>query len=267
VPAQDWRADVLRGLGAPTTPANLIFLTVWQRFEGGHTNNSARWNWLNTTQGTGYPAINAVGVRAFPDYATGIRYTVSTLLNGRYDNIVAGLRSGRPFAGPLVAAIAGDLQVWVSGSRTGNPTYASRIIGAAGGTAVLPPKGVPGVTRPGGVADLAGGALGTLESAGGWLWGKVGGVWGWARAIAELVAFIVNPLNWLRAVEVLFGFTLMLAGLGILVLEFSKRDTAVGKAAGTAASLVPAGRLLRIGRGGRARSTSRPAAGRQGAAQ
>jgi hypothetical protein len=132
VKARDWRLDVLAELGAPPTKENVQFLTAWQQWEGGHTNNRARFNWLNTTQGRGYPAINSVGVRAFPDYWVGIRYTVATLLNGRYAGIVEGLRAGRPTEEPYRERVARDLQVWVSGSPTGNPGYAAKVLRSAG---------------------------------------------------------------------------------------------------------------------------------------
>lgn len=121
----DWRKAVLQGLGAPITPGNLRFLQTWQRWEGGHTNNDARFNWLNTTQGDQFPSINSVNVRAFPDFSTGVAQTIATIQNGRYGDIVQALKSGRPFR----AAPSAGLQTWVSGSATGNPDYARRILG------------------------------------------------------------------------------------------------------------------------------------------
>lgn len=120
----DWRADVLRAIGAPVTEANLRFLSNWQRWEGGHTNNSATYNWLNTTQGQGTP-INSVGVKAFPSYGAGIQNTAATIQNGRYGDIVAGLRGGNPYA----ADVSAGLSTWVSGSPTGNLGYASKVLG------------------------------------------------------------------------------------------------------------------------------------------
>ena len=63
----DWRVDVLQGLGAPTTAANLAFLSSWQRWEGGATNNDASFNYLNTTLNAlgAVRSINSVGVKAF----------------------------------------------------------------------------------------------------------------------------------------------------------------------------------------------------------
>lgn len=123
--AVDWRVAVLRKLGAPPTKQNLKFLSAWQRWEGGHTNNSATWNWLNTTMGDSYKAINDVGVRAFPNFDVGTSYTAQTINNGRYTNIIKGLRAGNPYK----FNIRGDLSTWVSGSPTGNLDYAARVLG------------------------------------------------------------------------------------------------------------------------------------------
>ena len=118
----DWRTALLKTLNAPATPANLRFLDEWQRHEGGHTNNSARFNWLNTTHGEG-PSINSVGVKAFPSFQKGIMYTAQTLMNGRYQDILDGLRVGDP------SGASAGLQTWVSGRPDGNPTYAASILG------------------------------------------------------------------------------------------------------------------------------------------
>lgn len=89
----DWVADVLAGIGAPVTDENRRFMETWQRFEGGHTHNTATFNWLNTTMSGGTP-MNSVGVQAYADYQTGVQKTVDTLLLGHYTGIVAALRQG-----------------------------------------------------------------------------------------------------------------------------------------------------------------------------
>lgn len=131
----DWKRALLKSLGAPPTPENMAFLTNWQRREGGHTHNSARFNWLNTTHGPG-SRINSVGVKRFGNFKTGIRSTAETLTNGRYNDIVAGLRSGNPYAAP----VQDDLSVWVSGSPTKGLSYASKVLGSAGGWVPTPSK-------------------------------------------------------------------------------------------------------------------------------
>lgn len=120
----DWRKALLGSMGLPTTPQNLQFLGTWQRWEGGHTANTAKFNWLNTTHGQG-PAINSVGVKRFGSFGEGIKNTAETLMNGRYQDILDGLASGDPYT----KDVSRGLQVWVSGRPNGNPAYAAKVLG------------------------------------------------------------------------------------------------------------------------------------------
>lgn len=127
--ATSWERDVLKKVGAPVTSGNLRLLRTWQRWEGGHTHNKATYNWLNTTLGKQFPGINSVGVRAFPDYKTGVAYTADTILGG-YPSVVRALRSGKPFHQKWRAPLISDFSKWVSGSRTARPDYGQRILGS-----------------------------------------------------------------------------------------------------------------------------------------
>jgi hypothetical protein len=126
----DWRQQYLRSIGAPLTASNVKFLTTWQRFEGGHTNNDASFNYLNTTYGKGFKSINSVGVRAYPDLQTGAQAFAQTLEGDRrYSGIVQGLRTGDPYA--LKDRVAAGLSTWLSGSPTKGLSYASKVLGSA----------------------------------------------------------------------------------------------------------------------------------------
>lgn len=84
-------APILRGIGAPVTPTTTRDLAAWQRAEGG----SATYNPFNTTfGGFGGTNYNSVGVKNYPTARAGIQATINTLLNGRYGNLVRGLRAG-----------------------------------------------------------------------------------------------------------------------------------------------------------------------------
>src|SRR5574337_767947 len=137
----DWRSALLASVGARPTPQNLAFLQNWQRMEGGATNNDATFNWLNTTLNApgAIRSINSAGVKAYDTQAHGIAALASTLKNGRYGDILAGLRSGNPYQ----SNVAAGLETWVSGSPTGNPTYAKRVLGE---------KIAAGASAPGGVS-------------------------------------------------------------------------------------------------------------------
>jgi len=128
----DWQVAYLHALGAPITGANVKFLNNWQHFEGGHTANDAKWNYLNTTWGKQYPSINSVGVRAYPDLQTGAHAFAQTLEDmPNYLGIVKGLRSGDPYA--QAARVAPGLSTWLSGSpnSASGRTYAQNVLGGA----------------------------------------------------------------------------------------------------------------------------------------
>ena len=142
--SEGWVTRFLKSRNLPVTPASVNFLNTWQRYEGGATHNDAAYNYLNTTTGSDYPAINSVGVRRFPNEQVGFDMLDRTLRNGRYGNIVAGLESGDPYS----RDISGDLQTWVSGRRDGNPGYAKKVLGARY-TSTPPQNTPPAVTdRP-----------------------------------------------------------------------------------------------------------------------
>jgi hypothetical protein len=101
--------------------------------------------------------------------------------------------------------------------------------GSSGGGGIL--GGVTGAI--GGAAGAVGGALGNIPG--------VGDVLGLAQSIAQLVAFVVDPTNWLRLFEVVAGFLLILSGIGMLVVQFGSKSPV----AQTAATVIPAGRAAK----------------------
>lgn len=105
------------------------FMNAWQPWEGGHTNNTATHNYLNTTLDMGgNPAINDVGVRAYRSEDEGVNATAATLLNGLYPNLLKAFRSGDYGD---VSALGGDVRTWTTGSRTGDSNYANQLGGGA----------------------------------------------------------------------------------------------------------------------------------------
>jgi hypothetical protein len=101
-----WAQALLGALGDQASDANLHAVTAWERAEGGHWSNAARFNPLNTTQtAPGSWPINSVGVQAFPSWGEGFTATVQTLRNGRYGGILAALADGS-CAACVAAAVA-----------------------------------------------------------------------------------------------------------------------------------------------------------------
>jgi murein L,D-transpeptidase YcbB/YkuD len=115
----DFCSGVLGGIGASSSPANDALLTGWARFES--TADVMRWNNpLNTTQKE-HGSVDsgaqpgADDVQKYPDVATGIEATVTTLKNGNYPHIVQGLQEN---AGPhwYLANAASEFSTWGTGT-------------------------------------------------------------------------------------------------------------------------------------------------------
>lgn len=124
-----WSKVVLGRLGAPTSANNLVTMVAWARAEGGHNQNSRRYNPLNTTLGMpGATNGGAQGdIKAYLSYADGVTATVNNLLEPRYANIVAALRASDPPA--TVANLIGSPSP-VDGKQWG--TSGAHIIGLIG---------------------------------------------------------------------------------------------------------------------------------------
>ncbi len=126
-------------MGAPASQSNIAFLNAWGRKEGGHTQNRASYNWLNTTLGSNYPSINSVGVRAFPDYQTGLNMTQRTL--GGYPALVNHLMRGVGLDALRSQRGQADLNRWLTGKRTpGESAYVRSISQLAGEPIVAQPR-------------------------------------------------------------------------------------------------------------------------------
>lgn len=105
---------LLDALDAPKNDNNLHALRAWGECEG----SAAQYNPLDTTQheegATEYNSFESGGstlhVWNYPDEATGIRATVTTLHNGYYPHIVAAFKDG---SGKIVSGDArSDMRVW-----------------------------------------------------------------------------------------------------------------------------------------------------------
>ena len=91
-----WARALLAADSLPVTSCNLNAVLEWEAREGGGFGNQAAYNPLNVNPGpgAGWPGYNATGAWAFPDAASGLRYTVATLNNGYYGGILSALRAG-----------------------------------------------------------------------------------------------------------------------------------------------------------------------------
>jgi len=103
---EGWARALLSQLGDQATPENVRAVVAWERAEGGHWANGARYNPLNTTQPMpGSWTVNAAGVQAYRTWGDGLRATVMTLENGLYGGVLSVLRGGG--CAPCVAVAVG----------------------------------------------------------------------------------------------------------------------------------------------------------------
>lgn len=92
---EQWARALLQRLGYKATNGNITAIMAWMRAEGGHWNNSAHYNPLNTTQKmSGASSMNSVGVKSYTSWDQGLQATVITLRNGYYGSILSALKSG-----------------------------------------------------------------------------------------------------------------------------------------------------------------------------
>ena len=88
---RQFAVDLLGRMGMPETTENVRAVMAWQAAEG----TRATFNPLATTQkSSGATDFNSVGVKNYTSYEQGLQATVTTLYNGRYEEILAALRDG-----------------------------------------------------------------------------------------------------------------------------------------------------------------------------
>jgi hypothetical protein len=143
-----WASQLLTALGAPVNDSNITALTTWQSREGGHWNNSASFNPLNTTLDMGNSqSMNSVGVKRYNSWDEGVQATVSTLTGKNadargYSAIVNALKSGASTE-TILSAVSNS--AWVTG-KTGQNSYKGF---QGGGT-----PGSPGIPNTGSMEGL-----------------------------------------------------------------------------------------------------------------
>lgn len=94
---------------APFTGNLTTVFETWQRFEGG----DAAYNPLNTELVMrGSRPYNTAGVQSYVSAASGASATAQTLMNGRYNAILAAMRANTPIDSWSVAPIPAEIDTW-----------------------------------------------------------------------------------------------------------------------------------------------------------
>ena len=148
---QTWATQLLTALGAPVSDSSITALTTWQSREGGHWNNSASFNPLNTTLDMGNSeSMNSVGVKRYNSWDEGVQATVSTLTGKSadargYSAIVNALKSGASTE-TILSAVSNS--AWVTG-KTGQNSYKGFKGGGTPGSPGIPnTSSMDGVVTP-----------------------------------------------------------------------------------------------------------------------
>jgi hypothetical protein len=91
-----WAAAFLSKAGISPNKYNVKAVSTWERYEGGHWHNRAKYNPLNTTQKMDDrdPSMNSSGVKIYESWDEGLQASVNTLNNGRYGAIRKALAGG-----------------------------------------------------------------------------------------------------------------------------------------------------------------------------
>ena len=151
---QTWASQLLTALGAPVNDSSITALTTWQSREGGHWNNSASYNPLNTSLKTatsqGMSAKNQL-VQAYGSWNEGIQATVNTLTGTNADSrgytaIVNALKSGADTSTILNAV---NNSSWVGGNGKTAEVYKGFKGGGTPGSPGIPnTSSMEGVVTP-----------------------------------------------------------------------------------------------------------------------
>jgi len=87
-----WANQFLQRIDAPITADNLDTVVTWIHNENGHSFNP-----INTTWGKSHdewPVVNDHGVKAYPDWNTGLRASVATIQESQYSEMLDALKRG-----------------------------------------------------------------------------------------------------------------------------------------------------------------------------
>lgn len=137
---QQWATDFLKSLGNNNPyKGTVAFVIGWTKKETGIAGTGAKYNLLNTEEhATGSTDFNSFGVQNFVSYHSGVD-TNAWLVKASsfYANLYHALLNNDEKSLGITQALTvsdmspgvmGDLQVWVSGKRDGNPEYPKDVL-------------------------------------------------------------------------------------------------------------------------------------------
>lgn len=197
---EEWARQLLSKLGIKATNTNVAALMAWMRAEGGHWNNTAHYNPLNTTQSMpGASSMNSVGVKAYTSWDQGFDATVKTLQNGHYPAILTALKTGsaKEIVQAVVNSVWGTKTISLSGIKvTGKSS------GSGGSSSSSSSGGL--LSFPGEIVSFFTGATDAVTST------------------AEFFAAFFKPSTYIRIGAGFGGFLFIMLGLIALGMSAAK---------------------------------------------
>jgi len=205
----------------PEAPADIL-AGIWRRETGSKYPNP----WEN---GLGYGG--EFGTRMSPAWGptASVRQIVEPPLQDQADTaaqiLAQNIRSHGGDVSAALLAYSGGGYSSVAGETTFGVVSPAGVDPTGAQVAGAPAR--PGVGGGGGGGGIWGDIVGGVEGAGGWVGHEAGSVFGSVEgaiesaitgpvAFLKAAAWLLNPLTWLRAVEALFGFALILGAVIVL---------------------------------------------------
>jgi hypothetical protein len=95
---QIWAIALAMRLQVPVSPENVHAIVAWIGWEGGHWQNAAKYNPLNTTRryGTSHAWGGAIPIQVYSSWGEGLEATALTLSQPNMAAIMAALRRSAP---------------------------------------------------------------------------------------------------------------------------------------------------------------------------
>jgi len=154
-----WAKKILGGMGAPSSETNVQAMMRWMAQEGGHSNNSAYFNPLNTTKSMPgeLGVMNSHGVRRYANWDMGFDATLKTLNLNYYKAVVDAFRSNadpKEIYHAIVTSKWGTKNLPASGAQ--GLYDSSKYGGGGGGSGIATSGGSESSGAGGGGAALGG---------------------------------------------------------------------------------------------------------------
>jgi len=229
---ETWARNILKAMGMDDDPNPVVAVVCWIAGEAPATPTGAQNNPMNSTQQiSGSTDFNSVGVQNYKTKEDGLKATVQTIRNGRYDDIIAALRDKRDY---VTTTTIIDRSDWRGTNHSPHYVLIARGIKNSGGMTGPAYKAlaVRRINSPGSSAwrsiPIIGGGIADAQAS---VKDAVGGVADALGSIGDAIGVITDPHTWYRIGQVLFGAILI--GMGIYMFV---RGPAMGLA-GTAGKL------------------------------